>query len=48
MSQNQAAHLTASHHPARKEETYDLTFIAAALLFAFLFLALVAFSAFVE
>lgn len=45
MGQNQAAQLSPAHHPSDNQEAYDLPFIAA-FLFAFFFLALVAFTAF--
>jgi hypothetical protein len=46
MSQDQPAQLAAAQHPATEQEAYDVTFVAAALLFHFAFLALVTFATF--
>jgi hypothetical protein len=47
MSQGHAAQLATAQHPATEQEAYDLTFVAA-LLFTFIFLALVTFATFAE
>jgi hypothetical protein len=48
VSQGQTAELVATHHPATQQETQNLAFVAAAFLFHFVFLALVAFGSFAE
>src|SRR6516164_8515583 len=48
MSQGHAAQLAAAQHPATKQEAYDLTFVATAFLFTFVFLALFTFATFAE
>jgi hypothetical protein len=48
VSQSHAAQLPAAQRPATQQEPNDLTFVAAALLFTFVFLGFVTFAAFAQ